>query len=584
MALMDLMQVKKIFTYFALILLLASGCTKSKDYSNHGQNVAKIPTDQAVMGSAEVSKYICNNLYDFSESAKTYHLEGNEIDINAKINESLKRFREDIMGKAFEINTGDQKLNPITKDDCSAILALASIAEKSEPLMEYYDKVYHINETTKVDVTKFNGVVFVLEHVLQLFMQSLDEFSNYYGIYNQHFSDHPSLEWGIQFLDRPDYYETGKQKARKPAYLYVLFSPKYLNEKLPIKTKILQINAHIVKDGTYTEALKELEKSKKHVLKVQKISSTGEYLPEELVAVEFKYYPNRKVTFELISENPRIGYINIPTFLKGDLDTDFFKSVLNQEKLDGTILDLRHNPGGFDEAASNILSTIFPQDTIFGYKYNRPTSPEDIGFKPTSTIDPAPFEFGRIVVLTDFDTVSASEIITATLKDYGAALIVGEKTFGKGIGQLLGNLAFLGGTYTVTHFYLYSPSGKSWYIDGIDPNILVEEPANKPYYFRMKDVETKPKPAKTFGEVNYDPDVEVQHRVTPGTLKHLQDFRNDPTNAPQECDPKTAIVEEKTCIYEWSKKILHEWIRAETSSAPAAAPTADLPPGVTITP
>ena len=81
-----------------------------------------------------------------------------------------------------------------------------------------------------------------------------------------------------------------------------------------------------------------------------------------------------------------------------------------------------------------------------------------------------------MVVLCDENTASASEVLIAALQDYKAATIMGTTTFGKAIGQSTYTVAEDGSGLHLTTVRAYSPLGRNWHGEGLEPDVVVEQP------------------------------------------------------------------------------------------------------------
>lgn len=155
--------------------------------------------------------------------------------------------------------------------------------------------------------------------------------------------------------------------------------------------------------------------------------------------------------------NDSIGYIDITTF-SNKTDGDFTKAyatLRDKGNLKGLVIDLRGNGGGTLDAAVDVISNFVPAGTrvvttrgrndqkLREYKTRR---------RPIDTSLP-------IVVLVDGNTASASEILSGTLQDLDRAVIVGERTFGKGLVQNVYPL-HPNGMLKITTGRYYIPSGR----------------------------------------------------------------------------------------------------------------------------
>jgi carboxyl-terminal processing protease len=136
-------------------------------------------------------------------------------------------------------------------------------------------------------------------------------------------------------------------------------------------------------------------------------------------------------------------------------------------RLKGVVLDLRNNPGGVLSAAVSV-SDAFLTDGIIVYTDGRLDDAKlKFNAKPTDVLDGAP-----IVVLVNGGSASASEIVAGALQDHKRAVIMGEKTFGKGSVQTILPMEN-GSALKLTTARYYTPAGTSIQASGITPDIEV---------------------------------------------------------------------------------------------------------------
>ncbi len=172
----------------------------------------------------------------------------------------------------------------------------------------------------------------------------------------------------------------------------------------------------------------------------------------------------------------RIGILTLDRFAKGTCDK--VKSVLRDVRQSGTrnlIIDLRDNPGGqMDE--TGCVASLFtgPDKEIFTVRYmNNP------GRSETFVSDEDQIFLGRIVAIINRGTASAAEILAGVLREYKRALLIGERTFGKGSFQEgdIWNLNPKIALFETKGFY-FLPSGFSPQKIGIEPDIPLVTPNN----------------------------------------------------------------------------------------------------------
>ena len=174
------------------------------------------------------------------------------------------------------------------------------------------------------------------------------------------------------------------------------------------------------------------------------------------------------ITTEIIEEN--IGYLKLPSF---DSDTaEHFKEKtedLIKKGAKSLIIDLRNNGGGILDESTKIADFLLEKGkTIITTKDNK--NREEI----TKSKDDKSFDL-PIVILSNKNTASASEILIGALKDNGRAKIVGTKTYGKGVIQTVITLSDGSGIKVTTAEY-YTPSGEAINKIGIKPDVEVELP------------------------------------------------------------------------------------------------------------
>lgn len=173
------------------------------------------------------------------------------------------------------------------------------------------------------------------------------------------------------------------------------------------------------------------------------------------------------VTTKILDGN--IGYVHVTTFAN-DTSSLMKKAAdeFKQKNVNGIILDLRENPGGLLDAAVNVSSLWLPQgDLVLQEKRGGQVvqSYQSLGgnvLKGTKT-----------VILIDGGSASASEITTGALHDNGAAYVIGEKSYGKGVVQQLVNFKD-GSQLKVTVASWYRPNGQSINHKGITPDKVVK--------------------------------------------------------------------------------------------------------------
>ena len=177
----------------------------------------------------------------------------------------------------------------------------------------------------------------------------------------------------------------------------------------------------------------------------------------------------QSVKSEIIDEN--IGYIRLTSFNDNSSDQieKQIKKLKKDKNLNSFILDLRNNPGGLLSQAIKISDFFLENGEIVSTKSRKKSENRKWFAKKGDITD------GKtLLVLINYGSASASEIVAGALKDHKRAIIIGENSFGKGSVQSIIPLKNRGAIrLTVAKYYL--PSGKSISKVGVAPDIEVAE-------------------------------------------------------------------------------------------------------------
>jgi carboxyl-terminal processing protease len=184
----------------------------------------------------------------------------------------------------------------------------------------------------------------------------------------------------------------------------------------------------------------------------------------------------------MLDPDQKIGYIRLTSFSKTtaeDLGQAIDELKANQAK--AIILDLRYNPGGLLDTAKKVVNKFIDHGVIVSTHPDRTNN--SAADNPRTEMDADPRDLQTtlpLIVLVNQYSASASEIVSGALKDWHRALIVGQRTFGKGSVQMLFPLdtkkAYL--KLTTSHYYL--PSGRCIHREensttwGVDPDVDIE--------------------------------------------------------------------------------------------------------------
>ena len=186
---------------------------------------------------------------------------------------------------------------------------------------------------------------------------------------------------------------------------------------------------------------------------------------------------------------PGIGYVRIMQFQEqtaGDLKEalDVLRAE-NDNLLTGVVLDLRNNPGGLLDQAIEVTD-LFLSEGLIVYTEGRDAESRISSSATQKGTEPS----YPMVVLINSGSASASEIVAGALHDHERALLMGERSFGKGSVQTLMPLGDDSGLSLTTARY-YTPSGTSIQAKGIEPDVLVPQAQlvkSKGAHFREQDL------------------------------------------------------------------------------------------------
>src|SRR3569833_2326374 len=178
-----------------------------------------------------------------------------------------------------------------------------------------------------------------------------------------------------------------------------------------------------------------------------------------------------------------IGYININTFT-GNVAEQTKAALIGVDKATGGhplgyVVDLRSNPGGLLDQAVDVADDFLDSGEIVSQRGRTKDDIERYYARPGDLAHGLP-----VVVLTDAGTASASEIVAGALQDHRRALIMGEKSFGKGSVQTVVQTKPESALRLTTARY-YTPSGRSVQAGGIEPDIAVPQLTDPDYKDRL---------------------------------------------------------------------------------------------------
>lgn len=182
---------------------------------------------------------------------------------------------------------------------------------------------------------------------------------------------------------------------------------------------------------------------------------------ERKINIERKEIVEHTIESKVVGDN--LGYIKIKQFIDTTYD-DFEKDLkkLKEKNIKGLVIDVRSNPGGNLAIVSEVADSLIGEGTIVYTKDNK-------GNTEYLKSDKRKLDL-PIVILTNGESASASEILTAAIIDNKAGISVGTKTFGKGLVQSVKTLKD-GSGYKLTTAQYFTPNGEYINEKGIKPTI-----------------------------------------------------------------------------------------------------------------
>ena len=302
----------------------------------------------------------------------------------------------------------------------------------------------------------------LVESALSGMLESLDPYSEYFTEeeYKQ-IMEHLNAEFGgigVEFA-----FEASGMKVIAP----IEDTPAYKAGILP-GDLIIEINNDPISEMTRFDAFKKMRgkpgtKINLTIIREDQQNSLQFSLTRELIKMNTVKY----------SSSDDIAYIRILSFSKNTAQ-DFkesYKTIIQENpNIKGLIIDLRSNPGGLVDQAIDIASHFIPSGNILSIKER--DREESFPSKSNGTVLTGDLP---IIVLIDKGSASSSEILAGALQDYGAAKIMGTKSYGKGTVQLTINrdLPKNYGGFKFTAAYFFTPKGHKINGVGINPDIKI---------------------------------------------------------------------------------------------------------------
>lgn len=280
----------------------------------------------------------------------------------------------------------------------------------------------------------------------------------------------PDMLKELEVETKGEFGGVGMEITSKDDYIYVVSpiedTPAW---KAGIKSgdRIIKIDGVSTKGMSVMDAVKKLRGPKGTKVTIT-IVREGVDKPFDVTIVR-DIIKIKSVRYEMKEDG--IAYIKIRSFQEST--TDELDKVLGdltlKGKVKGIILDLRNNPGGLLSQAVSVSEKFLPKGSLIVYTKGR-NEADQMRFVAKSE----KYYNYPMVVLVNAGSASASEIVTGALKANGRAIVVGERTFGKGSVQTVLPLSD-GSAIKLTTAYYYTPDGVCIEEKGITPDVEIPD-------------------------------------------------------------------------------------------------------------
>lgn len=327
----------------------------------------------------------------------------------------------------------------------SAFLIMDAEEEKDAQNLSLFSSVFKMLKTEFVDTLNSD---FLIRRAIDGMVKSVDPHTVFYN--KEETMEHSRAWQGIAYSG------IGTRVAVRDSTVIITYPIEGFGahkSDLRAGDIFLEINGHNVKGVSIDSITKLLKGSPETVVN---ITVERPYVGTIKKEVTRKQIINASIPFyTLLDTASGIGYIQVQQFL-ADSDNQFTNAVKELKKnprLKSIILDLRDNIGGLVEEAVNCVNVFVPKNTVVIHVKGKATDYNNITHnEPVDTLLP-------LVILTNSNTISAGEIFTGAMQDLDRAVIIGQKTFGKGLVQGT-RFPGYGTSLYVTAARYYTPSGR----------------------------------------------------------------------------------------------------------------------------
>ncbi len=338
--------------------------------------------------------------------------------------------------------------------------------EKIEQILNYAANLY-IDDTVTSDDLMSDAVKNLLEknpelanELIKAGFESLDEYSEYYTAeeYELVKKNLNNIVYGIGVIIQ----QTGD-------YVTIM---KVLEDGAAAKAGVMEGDKIIAVDGVNAVG-ESIDKVQDMVVGELGTEVNVTFLREER---EISYTMQRgevkgeTAAFTVLKGN--IGYLVIDSF-SSNTDNEVYDILeeLEKEGIEKIILDLRNNPGGYLNASINVASLLVPEGVIVSTVYRSEWESETF----YSKLNKPKY---KLAVLVNENTASAAEVLASAIQDSKAGVLIGKKTYGKGVIQQMYEI-WDGCAFKITTGKYFTRNGKDINGNGIIPDKIIENTVKK---------------------------------------------------------------------------------------------------------
>ena len=241
--------------------------------------------------------------------------------------------------------------------------------------------------------------------------------------------------------------------------------------------KILKVNDADTKGRTLEDVVSTIRGKKGTSVKLLLEHKNGQQFTADIVRDDIKI---QSVAGKMLPDS-KIGYIRIAMFNE-NTGEEFKKAYekLEQEGMQATLLDLRHNPGGLLNECVKVANFIVPKGPVVSI-----TDKKGKTQVYESKLEKVKYPLAALI---DHGSASASEIVAGALQDTKAGKLFGKTTYGKGCVQSVFHITTNTGIKLTTAMY-YTPSGRSIHKVGVTPDVEIELPEKATSDVQLKKAE-----------------------------------------------------------------------------------------------